>query len=107
MRHHIAEATEGHGFLQVSYAKVAGARAEKASIGVGPGLCGLPRISLPLTWVNKHSADAQVGAAWHHGSQVGWTDHPRQAMHVTPGRRETERYATGPPREPPFGPILL
>jgi steroid delta-isomerase-like uncharacterized protein len=40
----------------------------------------------------------QPATPWHHGSQVGWTDHSRQAMHSTPaGGRQ--RYATGPRRE--------
>jgi hypothetical protein len=40
------------------------------------------RWPLPRTRVNKHSADALAGAAWHHGSEVWWDDHLRQAMRL-------------------------
>jgi ketosteroid isomerase-like protein len=42
------------------------------------------------TWVNKHSADALAGAAWHHGSQVGGTEYPRQAKPLRAAGRETD-----------------
>jgi ketosteroid isomerase-like protein len=50
----------------------------------------LPRTPLLNTSVNKLLVDALAGAAWHHGSQVGQTDHRQQAMPLTPGGRETD-----------------
>src|ERR671920_1443317 len=58
-------------------------------------------------FLNDGAALMQPAPLRHDGSQLGWIDYPRQAMHLTPTGGRQREICHGPPREPPSGPTLL